>query len=320
MHEPHGKPHVAVVLARAAAYDETAATAARRLLDMLDLPLSPGSRVLVKPNLLRADILTCTNATIVAASCRWLRDKGCRVTVGDSPGFGTAMGIARHIGLDAALEKAGCGDIPIISLDSPVKRPLSSGGRVGLSRHALEADHILNVPKLKAHTQMRVTGAVKNMFGCISGVRKAVVHLSHGDRERDGVELFPALVADILGHLPPVATLMDGVEAMHVRGPSGGKPFPAHFLAASLSPVALDTTVYSMLGVTPEDVPLWRELQRRKTPGAFLEEIAPYGEAVGEFDLSGFVLPGSLTSQAFNPARLVVSSARRLWARYVTHA
>ena len=317
MPEPQALPRFNVALAKAGAYDESAVRTARTLLDFLDIPLSRGDKVLVKPNLLRADVLTCTNATIVAGVCHYLLDKGCAVTVGDSPGFGTAKGVAKAIGLDEAMAKAGCKDVPLITLDSPVAKPLSLGGTIGLSRHALETDHIFNVPRLKAHVQMRVTGAVKNLFGCISGVRKAFAHSRHGDKEQDGVQVFPSLVADILGHLPPVVTLMDGITAMHVRGPSGGKEYPSHFLAASASPVALDTAVYAMLGVAPEEIPLWKELQRRNAPGAFLEEIVLSGEDIGEFDLSGFMLPMNLMPQTFNPARLMVSTAKRLWARII---
>jgi Uncharacterized conserved protein len=315
MADPHALQHIKVILAKAGAYDDAAIRTVGELLDRLDLSLTRGDRVLVKPNLLRADALTCTNAMLVAGVCRYLRDLGCRVTLGDSPGFGTTRGIAKAIGLDVALERAGCADIPLVTLDSPVSKPLSLGGSIGLSRHALDADHICNLPKLKAHAQMRVTGAVKNLFGCISGVRKAFAHSQYGDKEKDGVQVFPALVADIPLLLPPVLTLMDGIVAMHVRGPSGGQAFPAHFLAASLSPVAVDTVVYSMLGLSPDAVPLWRELQRRKTAGAFLEDVAVSGAAPTDIDLSGFILPECLTPQTFNPVRLMVSTAKRLWAR-----
>lgn len=304
-----------VVLAKAKTYAQAAAGPIRDVLDALDIPIVAGEKVLVKPNLLRADLLTCTNAAVTAAVCRYFRDRGCQVRVGDSPGFGTARSVGAHIGLDTALRDAGCADVPVISLDSPVARPLTLGGSIGLSRHALDADRIINIPKLKAHSQMRVTGAVKNLFGCISGVRKAFVHAFLGDKHQDGVAVFPSAVADILGHLPPVVSLMDGVAAMHVTGPSGGLPFPARLLAASASPVALDTVIYSLLGVTPEAVPLWAELQRRKAPGAFLHDVVPYGTPVAEFDLSDFRLPPVLREQSFNPARLLKSTAKRLWAR-----
>ncbi|CAK7020544.1 MAG: hypothetical protein DELT_02404 [Desulfovibrio sp.] len=308
-----------VYAVKAASYGQESAKAVRRLLEWIDVPISPGDKVLVKPNLLRADVLTCTNAAVIAETCAFLLDKGCKVTIGDSPGFGTAKGVGKAIGLDAALlDRLGKGasDVPIITLDSPVSKPLSLGGRVGLSRYALEADHIMNLPKLKAHAQMRVTASVKNLFGCVSGVRKAFLHARYGDKTQSGAAVFPSAVVDILGHLPRVTSLIDGIEAMHVRGPSGGKPYPAHLLAISESPVALDTALYAILGVAPEEIPVWKELLRREIYGAHPDHIAMCGEDAGQFDLTEFKLPRTLMPETFNPARLVQSMVKRLWARF----
>lgn len=305
-----------VFLAKARNYDATAAELVRSLLDSLDLPLSSGSRVLVKPNLLRADPLTCSSPLIVATCCRYLLDKGCRVSLGDSPGFGSMTGIMKSIGMDKALQEAGCGAVRLRPLDSPRDMPLTLGGHIGLSRHALDADLILNLPRLKAHSQMRVTCASKNLFGCISGMGKPLLHARLGDKLRRDIPAFPSAVADILGHLPPVASLLDAITAMHVRGPSGGKAYQGGLLAASRSPVALDTAIYSLLGVKPEAVPLWQESQRRKTPGALPEDLDIQGEPLTSFDFSDFVLPATLNQQSFEPSRLFVSMLKRLWARF----
>ncbi len=314
---------IPVILARCDAYDQAALVPlAERLLAAANFAPKAGTRVLVKPNLLRSDAkgLICTNARLVAAVCRYLLACGCRVSIGDSPGFGSAPGVARSIGLQEALAHTlgampGGKDIPILTLDSPVTRPLGLGGSIALSRHALEADHILNLPKMKAHSQMRMTGAVKNLFGCVPGVRKAVLHARHGDKTKGDAARFPALIADIMAHLPPVTSLLDGIVAMHVTGPSNGKPYPANLLAASASPVALDTAVYTLMGVSPDQIPLWHELQRRKAPGAFVQHITLTGDPVKSFDFSGFTLPATLMDESFNPLRLLKSTIRRLWAR-----
>ncbi len=311
---------IPVALARCAEYDpDLLAPLATNLLASAGFVPSPGLRVLVKPNLLRPDPkkLVCTHARLIAAVCRCLLEHGCRVSIGDSPGFGSAPGVARSIGLPEALSAVPGGkDISVLTLGAPVLRPLSLGGSVSLSRHALEADHILNLPKLKAHSQMRMTGAVKNLFGCVPGVRKAVLHARHGDKAKDGTACFSALIADIMAHLPPMTSLLDGVSAMHVTGPSNGRPYGAHLLAASSSPVALDTAVYTLMGLSPGQVPLWRELQRRAAPGAFAGDIEMAGESPEFFDFSGFVLPQSLTAESFNPFRLLRSTIRRLWAGF----
>lgn len=90
-----------------------------------------------------------------------------------------------------------------------------------MSRLALECDALLSVPRVKAHAQMRVTLAVKNLFGCVCGLRKAVAHTVQGNTP--GV--FETCVAALWQALPPVAGLADGITAMHVTGPSGGSRF-----------------------------------------------------------------------------------------------
>ena len=62
-----------------------------------------GLRVLVKPNLLTARPLACAAPEVTAAACAWLLERGARVEVADSPGFGRADAVARKIGLEAAL-------------------------------------------------------------------------------------------------------------------------------------------------------------------------------------------------------------------------
>ena len=46
---------------------------------------------------------------------------------------------------------------------------------------------------------------------------------------------------------------------MHRHGPTNGEPYPLGLLAAAANPVALDTAVFTLLGLSPGQVPLWRE-------------------------------------------------------------
>ena len=311
MTEPFSPP-IPVALAACPSYEPAALT--RHVGDLLtSLSYHParGERVLVKPNLLRSDALSCSQPELVQAACLYLLDHGCVVTVGDSPGFGSGPGVARHIGLADALSGLPGGALPVKSLDSPVFLPLTLGGSVGISRYALEADSILNLPRLKAHSQMRITCGVKNLFGCVSGLRKALLHARHGDKGRE----FPSLITDITAALPPAFTLVDAVTAMHVTGPSGGKPFAAGLLAASPSPVAVDTIIYGLLRLTPEDLAIWRELRLRKTPGAFAEDIALLGAAPETFSFAGFQTPLTLKNETFDPRTLLRSTIKRIWAR-----
>ena len=271
-----------------------------------------GASVLVKPNLLKVDTtgLCCTHPAVVAAVCESAKDAGCRVTVGDSPAFGSAASVARYIGLSAYCAKLG---VPLITLDSPVCVTFSSGNSIGISRNALESDLLLNVPRVKAHSQMRMTVGVKNLFGCVSGVRKAIAHSTHGDK----ANAFRELLVDVALAMPETATVVDGITCMHKTGPIHGEPYPLGLIGAAGDPVSLDTAVYTALGRRVDELPLWEELQRRNVRGAFAGQLDYVLSAPEEFDGSGFELPYDLKPESFHPARLLVSSVKRLWKRYV---
>lgn len=269
-----------------------------------------GARVLVKPNLVSASRgpLACSEPAVVAAACAWLLDRGARPWVADSPAFGTARGVARKIGLLEALAPLG---VPLRALRRPRALALDFGARVGLSADALEADLILSVPRLKAHCQVRLTGAVKNLFGCVVGARKPLAHTRFGEKDNR----FESMLVQVLGALPPVFTLLDAVVAMHVTGPTGGPPFSLGLLAAGPGPVALDTALFTALRQQPKDVATWAECLRRNLPGARLEHVAFPLLRPDDFDFSGFIVPGKLEPVSFHPLRLARGALKRLKAR-----
>jgi uncharacterized protein (DUF362 family) len=269
-----------------------------------------GTKVLVKPNLLTPrppDHITCTHPLVVRAVCEYLLDAGCEVRVGDSPTFGKAVDISKSIGLTRTLA-----DMPvtIVNLDKPRLVRFSFGGAVPMSRVALENDLIVSLPKLKAHHQMRVTGAVKNVYGCVTGLGKPILHFLHGDR---GCR-WESMILEIWEHLPPTVSLIDAVKAMHVHGPVKGRSYSMGLLAASSSAVALDTAVMTMLGLKPEDAPLWRLSVNLNLPGATSEEIVYPLETPESFNGKDFKFTERLYPISFRPFKVAAHYLRRLRA------
>lgn len=283
------------------------------LLEAIGCRPARGARILVKPNLLAAtppDFLPCTHPLVVRAVCRYLLDFGATVRVGDSPSFGNGADIARKIGLTDALADLA---VPLVELDRPIRVRLSfRGGKAGLSQQALENDLILNLPKLKVHRMLRLTGAVKNVFGCVTGIRKALLHVRYGSW---GTR-FERMLLDLHDHLPPSLSLMDAVTAMHVGGPVKGQPYELGLLGASPSPVALDAAVFSLLGLTAAEVATWREALRRGLPGARVADLHYPLEPPQAFDAQGFQMPQELDPVGFHPIRLARSSFRHLKAKF----
>lgn len=296
-----------VALLAAANYDEPALQSAIfKVLDAAQINIGYGMRVLVKPNMLLANELACANARVVLAVCQWLLQRGALVEVSDSPGFGRVEYVARSIGLDKLLRPLG---VPILPMDEPVgvALPLPDGKviRTAISRRALESDMIFSVARVKAHSQMRVTLSVKNCFGCVPGLRKAVLHARFGRTH----EIFAAVIAAVWAKLPPCAGVVDGIVAMHITGPSKGKPFRLGLLGGSASAPALDNAIMEILGVGKELVPLAMALEKQHCPvEAAFPLLNPH-----DFRAAGFVFPDVLKSASFNPLRLAVSLARRLW-------
>ena len=77
----------------------------------------------------------------------------------------------------------------------------------------LEYDVIINLPKFKTHMMTGFTGAVKNMFGVIEGLKKAEFHMRFPEKE-----LFAKMIVDVCQTIPPTYNILDGIIAMEGDG------------------------------------------------------------------------------------------------------
>ena len=223
------------------------------LLGGLDSYVRPSDRVLIKPNLIipaGVDQPAQTHPAVILAMAKLVREAGASPMVGDSPAWGTIDGCLKALGVDQALREM---DIPIAPLNKPVRLSID-GVRVGISRAALEADVIINLPKFKAHQQLGATFAVKNMFGCVSGKEKAVWHFIRGGSQ----EAFCRMLIGICQKLNPALTVIDGIVAMEGQGPISGRPKPLGFLIGSADPIACEYTCCRLVDMDPDSLPILR--------------------------------------------------------------
>jgi len=233
--------------------------------------------------------------------CRALVEAGAKVSVGDSPAFGSTMQVARASRAQEALRGL---PVRIAKFTAGPTERLPCGVKVRLAKEAKEADVIVNVPRFKVHNQLLLTLAVKNLFGCVVGLQKPLLHAKIG---HEG-DLFPQMLLEVARSLPVRMNVLDAVVAMEERGPTGGRPRFLGLLLGAEDPVALDTAVYAALGLRPEEVPLWRVAQRAGLFGAFPQNVRVEGLP----DLRGFALPETLTPITFNPLRLLKGLLKRL--------
>jgi uncharacterized protein (DUF362 family)/NAD-dependent dihydropyrimidine dehydrogenase PreA subunit len=249
-----------VALVRCESYDPDLVHAAvGRALDLLGGAAkfaSAGERILLKPNLLVAskpDDAVTTHPSVFEAVIRQLQTTGATLCYGDSPAFGKAEGAARRGGLVEVAERYGIG-FEEFSEGRQVSFP--EGGLIKqftLAAPALDSDGIVSLSKLKTHGLTRMTGAVKNQFGCIPGVLKGEFHARMPDVER-----FSQMLVDLTAAVSPRLFVMDGVLGMEGNGPRGGEPRMMNVIIASEDPVALDATVCAMIKLDPDLVPTVR--------------------------------------------------------------
>ena len=306
------RPKISCALIKRADYGPRLAGDVEKLVRAAELPFTRGCKVLVKPNLLTGVPLACTHPAIVAAVCEILLERGCKVEVADSPGFGSVKGVAKIIGLEKALAPLG---LKILPMDRPVPLQLKSANVRGLavfkvSRRALECDYMFSLPKIKAHAQMRLTLAVKNCFGCVCGFRKALIHAKEGKRP----ELFAACLAALWASLPPVCALADGIVAMHQTGPVKGAPYPLGLLGACGAAEALDTAIMRILSVPDVLCPLAEAIAKQKNRRINFAEMEFPFLSPKDFDVRDFRVPASLAPTSFSPGRLCKSLLRRSYA------
>ena len=250
-------PNPIVTLTRCGDYSRPAiAEAIERhfnLLGGLEKFVRPGDSVLLKPNFIAPRSrrhATQTDPAIILETARLLKDFGARPFVADSPAWGNTFVCVKALKLDEPLKQL---SVPVRQLDKPKKcRVGAKNISVGISSVALDADVIINLPKFKSHQQLVATFAVKNMFGCVSGKRKALWHFIKGRHQDE----FCELLIDIYRYLNPALTIIDAVTVMDGRGPIRGRARPLGWLIGGTDPIACETICAKLVNIEPEDIPI----------------------------------------------------------------
>ena len=224
--------------------------------------VTPGMRVLVKPNLLlpaapaRAIV---THPLICRAVVFYLLKKGARVQVSDSPGIGSFQKLIQETGYQEALRDL---DVDLKPFENSVEVDIGPPfGKIPVAQDAVEADLVINLAKLKTHAQMYLTLSIKNMFGCIVGLRKPEWHMRAGmDRL-----IFAKLLVQIYEALHPGFTIVDGILAMEGQGPGkSGKPRQLGMLIAGENGHAVDKTICTLLGLDPQQLLTYRQAHQMR--------------------------------------------------------
>ncbi len=252
--------------------------------DMLGVwdEIKPGMTVVIKPNLVMSSKpgnAIATHPALVAAVGKCVQKAGADVVIAESPG-----GPYTPAAMKAVFR--GCGytdmakDCGFTLYTDCKSREVSLPGAVRCRQLSvvepfLTRDYLIDMAKLKTHSMVGFSGAVKNLFGTVPGLQKPELHCRFPEKQP-----FSEMLVDLCDFLKPDLCFLDGILAMEGNGPTGGRPRSLGVLGASKSPYALDVCGAALIGLEPESVLMLKEADRRGLGPVSPEECQLVKESV----------------------------------------
>lgn len=215
--------------------------------------VSPGARVVIKPNICSAsppEYAATTNPWLIGALVRLCLEAGAsQVTVMDLPIRGSGEAAYTTSGIREQVEAAG-GQMEVMNSLGFQAVAIPAGRRLkaaNVYHPALQADVLINVPIAKDHSTTRLTLGMKNLMGLVP------------DRDRGSMHRIDIhqTIADLASLIRPRLTIVDAIRILTAGGPVN------HDLSAVekrdtiiVSPdmVAADAYATSLFGLTPDDI------------------------------------------------------------------
>jgi len=274
-----------------------------------------GSKILLKPNLLsarKAEKGITTHPNVVYAVAESLLEYGVNVAFGDSPA-GAHKGVKRvHVntGMEEVSQKL---SIPLVNFEKSGAHQFESNGfDLKIARVLDEFDYIINLPRLKTHSLMLYTGALKNMYGIVPGFQKTEYHKLY-PKPKD----FGRLLVEIYNSRKPVLNIMDAITGMEGDGPSSGElRYDVGLLIVSSDAVALDAVAETIIGMKKQS-PTTHIAESNHIGENNLHNIEVIPDKIEEYILTTpFKLPLTKSKMAdYVPAFLTKPLAKLIWIR-----
>lgn len=269
-----------------------------QLLGGIEQFVKPGENVLVKPNLLSArppEAAVTTHPAVVEAVLNVWKNAGAKVVFGDSPpiagekeaGYNRLL---HNTGMHDVAERNGVATVRFEDSVVPIEYP--SGRyykRFEIAKVVSEADAVISLPKLKTHGLTYLSCAMKNMFGCIPGKRKALFHAQAGEDR----EIFAQMIVDFYGAVTPRLSIVDAIVGMDGDGPVDGRIRNIGLILAGTDAVAVDSVACAILGIDPLSVATVRLAEEQGMGIADLAQIEILGEQIEDVRCAGFLEPKS---------------------------
>ena len=243
--------------------------------------IKPGTTVMLKPNAGHAspaDTSVCTNPEVVRAVIREVKKANPKsIVIAEAAAIGCdtmecyevsgIADVAREEGVELYDIKS---DKDLVNV--AVRGYRSNLSHVKLPRRLLEADHLINLPILKAHASMVFSCALKN----IKGVVQDAVHLQMHQQNLTMamMDVWSVCRADI--------NIVDAVRPASGYSPHTPVPIELDCVMGSYDPVALDRIACDLVGIDPDGVDYFRVAAEAGLGTTNRDDIEVVGDKVAD--------------------------------------
>jgi len=236
-----------------------------------------GDLVILKPNLvisMPAETGATVDWRISKAVADMAREQGARPVIGESCGTGgDTEKVFQKTGYDKLREQGyevvDFKKIENVEVSIPHAQVVP---KLMIPKLVKEADGIINIPKIKTHDQIPMTGALKNMKGALAEKEKNRLH-------RDGLSRG---VAEINTIFPVKLVVADGIIAQEGLGPVFGDPVEMDLILAGDDSVAVDTVICHIMEIDPKEVLLIKYAEELGLGAMDLKKIEIIGKKIHE--------------------------------------
>jgi len=209
--------------------------------------LSPGARVVLKPNIgwdRNVEQGANTHPEIVATLVALALEAGAKQVRVMDHSCNEARRCYQRSGIEARAREAGA---DVIHLPEGRGIEMKTGGDLlptwPVHREVIECDLLINIPVAKHHSLCSATLGMKNWLGAIDGNRSRL----HQEIGRASAEL--------AAFFHPALTVLDGTRVLLRNGPQGGNPDDVshpRLVMAGIDPVAIEAFGATLLSVEPD--------------------------------------------------------------------
>lgn len=229
-----------------------------------DAIIKPGQKVLIKPNLAfqaPPESFAVVDPRTIEAVVSYFKEnsKAGEVWVGDNPSLGMHVGRSKPAfsasGMEEGARRGGADKVIYFDETDVVEVEIPEGKvfkKAAVFKSFLDADVIINLPKMKVHIAGVVTLGLKNWNGIIPNVHPSAQQQgAHRiDLGQKFADLYRVRKADLV--------IVDGIIGMEGQGPHAGVPIEMNLILAGADTVSTDAVTSYVMGFEPIEIPAVR--------------------------------------------------------------